>query len=141
MAQVISLKYLQDVNKKATVPTTNIGVSNLNLFLGENNNVLTTFRGIIIGDFMSPRENGIYIGRNVKLTEEGLTFKNVIIDGGKDRAYDLTRTNMIDIIDGVRYSAQTNPATLWKNSPLPIDEAKNWGRPIIDGGVVENIIP
>lgn len=141
MAQVISLKYLQDVNKKATVPTNNIGVSNLNLFLGENNNVLTTFRGIIIGDFMSPRENGIYIGRNLSLTEDGLTFKNVIIDGGEDQAYDLTRTNMIDIIDGVRFWGVTDPVLLWKDGPLPIAQEYNWGRPIIDGGVVENMVP
>jgi hypothetical protein len=144
MAQTFSKSTLLQINKKFSQvfqDLTNFGMTVRNLILGNNNVATTNFTGIIIGDGINAREDGIYIGRNVKLTEEGLTFKTVIIDGGLDQAYDLTRTNMIDIIDGVRYSAETDPSYLWKDSPLPITQEKNWGRPIIDGGVVENMVP
>jgi hypothetical protein len=144
MALSFTAASLQLINKKFAQKfqdITNFGMTVRNLILGNNNVAATNFTGIIIGDGINARENGIYIGKNVKLTEAGLSTRTVIIDGGLDRAKDLTRTNMIDIIDGVRYSAETDPSYLWKDSPLPIDETKNWGRPIVNGGVVENMVP
>lgn len=132
MANTISLKDLQIVNKlfeQRNFDITNVGISPRNLLLGRYINVPNNFQGIVIGDFIQPTEDGIYIGKNVKITSEGIIFKTAVIDAGADKVMDLNRTNPIDIMDGVQSEAIINLV-------LPVDPIHNWGRPIVDAGVV-----
>ena len=131
MANVLPFLSIESVNKgfqTRTTPTNNAGNSPFNVLLGNSINVSQTFKGLVIGDFVNGNElEGIYVGNNLKITPEGMFNKWITIDGGYERAIDLTRKNPIDIIDGVN------------NSVLPVDNLFNWGRPILDGGVLENI--
>lgn len=134
MANTISLKEVQSVNKQfqlRTTPTNNAGDSMFNVLLGNFINVSQSFKGMVIGDFVKGREDGIYIGQNLRITKDGIIKKYVIIDGGLDTRLNLTRTNPIDIIDGVNYNQY--------GYALPINQNFNWGRPIVDGGLLEDI--
>lgn len=131
MSNVLPFLSIESVNKgfqTRTTPTNNAGNSSFNVLLGNFINVSPAFKGLVIGDFVSGNElQGIYVGNNLKITPEGMFNKWITIDGGYEIAIDLTRQNPIDIVDGVN------------NSVLPVDNLFNWGRPILDGGVLENI--
>lgn len=131
MSNKFSSKDLQIVNtkfEKVTSDKTNVGITPYNMLLGRNINVPNDFKGVVIGDFVQPDTNGIYIGKNVKITEDGIIEKYTIIDGGNDiYALDLMRTNIVDIIDGTN---DTQPNI--KGDIMPIYPLYNWGRPIID---------
>jgi hypothetical protein len=99
------------------------------LVIGDNNTVLRgSDNSIIIGDGITATESDtIYLG-DVKITPDGYIIPNkyYIIDGGEDEVMELTKINLIDIIDGTE------------------DAIRNYGgdskeRPIIDGDITYNL--
>jgi hypothetical protein len=135
--KIINFSKISDVNKKVSQPpinNSNVG-GQYSLFLGQYNNANSGFKGLVIGDFVRPTEDGVYIGKNFVITEEGIKRPlGILIDGGGDLfPLDLNRTNKVSVIDGTNDLDVIN-----KSDVLPIDYRYNWGRPIIDGGELPN---
>lgn len=126
------IKNINNMFSKTYIKTSNDG-GEFTLFLGEFIRAFNNFRGVVIGDNINPIEDGFYVGNNMALTKNGLIRPlGYIIDGGGDEiALDLNRTNKISVIDGTNDETPSN-----KSDIMPIDDRYNWGRPIIDGGLI-----